>query len=165
MHCQEIALDASELHLRPYQLSDLEAMFRLDEVCFDERFRFSRAMVRRFAQASNAYTVIGEAGEQFAGFCILHVTENSKGIRGYIVTLDVAPEFRRRGLASRLMSAVERTALAEGAGGVTLHVFTGNEGAIRFYEREGYVLQGRTKNFYGSGMDALMYAKELGWES
>ena len=46
---------------------------------------------------------------------------------------------------------------------MTLHVFTGNEGAIRFYEHEGYVLKGKARNFYGSGMDALMYGKALSW--
>ncbi|HEY4359271.1 MAG TPA: N-acetyltransferase [Acidobacteriaceae bacterium] len=157
-------MGASDLELRPYQPSDLDAMFRLDEVCFDERFRFSRSMVRRFAQAPNAYVVVGESGERLAGFCILHLTESDRGIHGYIVTLDVDPEFRRHGLASRMMRVVEETALAEGAGEMTLHVFTGNEGAIRFYERERYVLKGRARNFYGSGMDALMYGKALGWE-
>jgi len=156
-------LGASDLHLRPYQRADLEAMFRLDETCFDERFRFSRSMVRRFAEAPNAYVVVGESGEQFAGFCIMHLTENDRGIRGYIVTLDVEPEFRLQGLASRLMRTVEKKALAEGAGEMTLHVFTGNEGAIRFYEREGYVLKGSVRNFYGSGVDALVYAKALSW--
>jgi ribosomal-protein-alanine N-acetyltransferase len=43
-----------------------------------------------------------------------------------------------------------------------LHVFTGNAGAIRFYERLGYERIRTQKDFYGEpGLDAFVYGKEL----
>jgi ribosomal-protein-alanine N-acetyltransferase len=154
-------LASTDLHLRPYRRTDLDAIFRLDEVCFDQRFRFSRAVMRRFADAPNACTTVAEESGQLVGFCMLHVNHTRAESSGYIVTLDVEPNYRRQGLATKLMHAVEVQALNAGCSVMTLHVFQENEGAIRFYERDGYLLDGEAKDFYGRGVDALVYRKPL----
>jgi ribosomal-protein-alanine N-acetyltransferase len=90
------------MRLREYTESDLEAIFALDEVCFEPPFRFSARVMQQFAEARNALTVVAETemGE-IAGFCIAHVERAGKGFRAYVVTLDVAPQCRRHGLAGR----------------------------------------------------------------
>jgi ribosomal-protein-alanine N-acetyltransferase len=80
---------------------------------------------------------------------------------GYVVTLDVAPAWRRRGLADRLMTEVEDKVRAAGAAGMALHVFTGNLGAVRFYEAIGYERVGMAQGFYGRGLDGLVYRKRF----
>jgi ribosomal-protein-alanine N-acetyltransferase len=43
-----------------------------------------------------------------------------------------------------------------------LHVFTGNEAAICFYERLGYERVGVRRRFYGgAGLDAYVYRKKF----
>ena len=148
----------SDFELRRYRAGDLEAMFRLDEVCFEEPFRFSLAVMRRFAEARRARVVVAESDGVLVGFCVVHV-EAAKV--GYVVTLDVAPEWRRKGLAGVLMGAVEDQVRAAGGGAMVLHVFVGNEVAIRFYERMGYGLVGEDEDFYGDGVGALVYRKGL----
>jgi ribosomal-protein-alanine N-acetyltransferase len=147
--------------LRDYRTSDLEAIFRLDEVCFAAEFRFDRESMRAFAEAQNAIVVVAEgAGEEIVGFVIAHVERAAAGRRAYVVTLDVAENHRRIGVAGRLMREVEVRATAAGARWMELHVFTGNEGAIRFYERLGYVKVGVQRRFYGAaGLDAFTYRK------
>jgi len=148
-----------EISLRDYRSTDLEAMFRLDEVCFAEAFRFDRESMRLFAEERGAIVLIAETDAGLAGFVIVHVT----GRWGYVVTLDVAPESRRAGLAGKLMQEVQRRAAAAGAQWMGLHVFTGNEEAIRFYERMGYERGERKRRFYGAaGLDAFVYRRELG---
>jgi [ribosomal protein S18]-alanine N-acetyltransferase len=152
-----------EISLRDYRASDLEAMFRLDVACFAPEFRFDRASMRAFAEERGALALVAEtvAGE-LAGFVIVHVERGAAGRRGYLVTLDVAEEWRRKGLAGRLMREAEARTVAAGARWMELHVFTGNEAAIRFYERLGYERVGMRRRFYGAdGLDALVYRKEL----
>jgi [ribosomal protein S18]-alanine N-acetyltransferase len=134
-------------------------MYALDVICFDPPFRFSRAAMRRFASARWAKVVIAEADGKMVGFCIVHV---ERGAVGYVVTLDVAPEWRRRGLARSLMERVEGEAREAGCASMGLHVFVGNDAAVRFYEGMGYGLVRQAKAFYGPGLDALVYAKGLG---
>ena len=56
---------------------------------------------------------------------------------------------------------LESKAHAAGATAMTLHVFTGNAGAIQFYESIGYGRLGRAEAFYGRGLDALVYRKRF----
>ncbi len=136
-------------------------MHALDVVCFERPFRFTRSAMRRFAEARKARLVIAEEEDVLVGFVILHVEDAVQGRVGYIVTLDVSPSHRRRGLAGLLMQAAERDALPEGCLAVVLHVFTGNVAAIRFYEVCGFVRSHQEVNFYGPGMDAWVFSKRL----
>ncbi|HTC74263.1 MAG TPA: N-acetyltransferase, partial [Edaphobacter sp.] len=156
-------LMSSEICFRDYRATDLEAMFQLDEACFAEEFRFDRGSMREFAEEQNAIVLIAEeVGGQIVGFVIVHVERVATEWRAYVVTLDVTSECRRRGLGRRLMREVEAIAMAAGVQWMQLHVFTGNAGAIRFYERLGYERTSRQKNFYGeAGLDAFVYGKEL----
>lgn len=145
------------IQLREYRSEDLGAMFRLDEECFEDPFRFTQSAMRRFAESRKARVVIAESNGVLAGFAILHV----EGRVGYVVTLDVAEDFRRKGLAQRLMRAMEQKAAEAGCGVVGLHVFVGNVGATHFYERVDYTRVGDVPSFYGGGLDAWVYRKKI----
>ena len=135
-------------------------MFQLDVLCFDEVFRFSRAAMRRFSEGPNRFSFIAEdeAGGM-AGFVILSI--HRKDDVGYIVSLDVALEHRRRGLAQQLMRCAEEHAAADPVGAVVLHVHSGNEAAVALYKRLGYRKIVLEPDFYGPGLDALMLSKPL----
>lgn len=146
-----------DVTLREYQRGDAEAMYELDVTCFEPIFRFSRGAMRGFAESEGAVAVLAEADGDLAGFCIAQM----EGQIGYVVTLDVAPGWRRRGLARRLMAELETRARSAGAISMALHVFKGNTGAMQFYENIGYGRIGIAKAFYGRGLDALIYRKAL----
>ena len=74
----------------------------------------------------------------------------STGGRGHVMpgslrlfALDVGPEFRRRGVGTALVEAVERRARSEGLESVNLEVTLDNDRAIRLYEALGYRRTGR----------------------
>ena len=151
------------MRLREYRESDLETIFALDEVCFEPRFRFSARAMKQFAEARNALTTVAEddATGEVAGFCIAHVERARNGLTAYVVTLDVAPQYRRRGLAGQMMERIEEKALEAGCDRMVLHVSVDNEGAIAFYEIEGYERSHLVKSFYGLGRHAYVYRKAL----
>jgi ribosomal-protein-alanine N-acetyltransferase len=154
---------SGEVELRVYRKQDLDAIYRLDQLCFSNEFRFGRESMRAFAEADDAVTLIAEAtGGEIAGFVIVQVERRGDIVLGYVVTLDVAEKRRRRGLAQMLLLEAERRAAATGALWMELHVFTGNEEAILFYERSGYTRIELRRRFYGgAGLDAFVYRKEL----
>jgi ribosomal-protein-alanine N-acetyltransferase len=146
---------------RSYQPGDLDAMHALDVLCFAPPFRFSRSAMRRFAEARKARVVIAEDAAELAGFCILHVERARAKPAGYIVTLDVAPPHRRRGLATQLMQRAEQQALEAGCAALALHVFADNEAAMLFYKSLGFIPAHTEHGFYGDGLDALLCVKPL----
>jgi [ribosomal protein S18]-alanine N-acetyltransferase len=146
---------------RSYERRDLETMVELDAACFAPPFRFSREAMRRFAEAENAWAVVAEASDALAGFCIVHMEPAETVSVGYVVTIDVAEEFRLRGLGERMLADGEAWVRVGGGVGMMLHVYEKNLGAVRFYERLGYTRVGGQEGFYGPGVNAAMYWKEF----
>ncbi len=146
-------------NLRPGREDDLRAMYMLDLVCFDEPFRFTLPAMRRFVQQRGAIAIVAEAQARLVGFIVVHLVREKIA---YVVTLDVAGEFRRKGIAAALVRAAEIQAGELGAAAMALHVSTANAAAIAFYEREGYRRLGFCAGFYSPSHDAFTYRKELG---
>ncbi|MBE0501493.1 MAG: ribosomal protein S18-alanine N-acetyltransferase [Desulfuromonadales bacterium] len=71
------------------------------------------------------------------------------------------PDYRRQGLALKLMT--RRAELAKNSGAVValLEVRAHNTGAIRLYERLGYRQNGRRRRYYADGEDAVLMECDL----
>jgi [ribosomal protein S18]-alanine N-acetyltransferase len=148
-------VDTTQITLRDYRSGDVDAMYALDIVCFESRFRFSRTDMRRFAEARKARVAIAEVDGTMVGFCIVHV---HRGGVGYVVTLDVAEQYRRHGVARMLMTQLEQTS---GCTVMMLDVFVDNHTAVHFYKSMGYERIGIEEGYYGPGADAAVYRKML----
>ena len=147
-----------------YRAGDYEAMHRLDLLCFTPEFQFDLETMREAAEAESSIVVVAEQGhqKQMVGFIILHLEGSGAKKNAYIVTLDVAPESRRHGIATLMLDHAEEQARAAGARRVALHVSVENSAAIHFYERHKYVQAGTARNFYReAAQDAFVYARQL----
>jgi len=145
--------------LREGRASDVDAMYRLDLLCFEPPFRFSLRTMRQFVTHKNSCSILAEVEQTLVGFVIVEIERAGKAIRGYVLTLDVHPQHRRRGIAKALMTAAEKESAEAGADSLWLHVDQRNEAAVEFYERTGYRRSGSAVAFYDSGRDAWIYEK------
>jgi ribosomal-protein-alanine N-acetyltransferase len=74
-----------------------------------------------------------------------------------ILNLAVAPEWRGRGCATRLLRLVLRMAAKRGIGRAVLEVRTGNSAALALYTGQGFTRIGSRRCYYrDSGEDALV---------
>ena len=82
-----------------------------------------------------------------------------------VLTLAVAPEQRRQGVARALMQGFAAQAQAAGAETAFLEVAADNHAAIALYLSLGYAEAGRRKRYFetphGTRIDALVMAKPL----
>ena len=136
-------------------------MHQLDLICFDEAFQFNLANMIRFATMEGTIAVVGECEGRLAGFVIVNLGRRGLARTAYVTTVDVAPEFRRRGLARMLVERAEREAAAAGVSYAGLHVWTENAGAISMYEELGYRRARLAQDFYAPGTSAWVYRKRL----
>ena len=85
---------------------------------------------------------VPEDSPRVVGWCDI-VPDGREGFRhGGRLGLGVHPDFRDRGIGSRLLEAALGRADEIGLERVDLEVFASNEGAIRLYERYGFVQEG-----------------------
>ena len=65
------------------------------------------------------------------------------GHRGWMYSLAVCPEFRRRGIGQQLVHYLERALAAMGCLKINLQVLAGNAAVAGFYEKLGYKIEPR----------------------
>ncbi len=83
------------------------------------------------------------------------------GAEADILTVGVIPQHRGQGIARALMARITEWAIAQGSIAMMLEVKTDNNEAISLYETLGYSKLNVRKDYFGSGLDALVMRKEL----
>jgi ribosomal-protein-alanine N-acetyltransferase len=96
-----------------------------------------------------------------AGFIIAHVAADE----AEVLTIGVAPEWQRRGIARLLLHELAIQAAARGAKHLYVDVSVDNEPAIALYAGLGFEQRGRRKAYYArrtaARSDAVLLAKAL----
>ncbi|MFQ5598961.1 MAG: GNAT family N-acetyltransferase [Candidatus Krumholzibacteriia bacterium] len=128
------------MQVRRLRLQDHEAMLELWRRAGLSSLR-PRGRDRRevFAQqlASGVETFLGLVeGDRLVGA----VVATHDGRKGWINRLAVDPEYRRRGLARRLLAAAEQVLREQGMTVIAVLVERDSEASLRLFQREGYVL-------------------------
>jgi ribosomal-protein-alanine N-acetyltransferase len=150
------------IRLRAFQMRDLAALHQLDQVCFPREIAYSRAELQYFLTHPKCSCWIAEQPEdKLAGFVIFERSKRHGRRAGHIVTLDIDPEERRRGLGTLLMQTGEEQMRQEGAGVLSLEVAENNPAAQQFYRRLGFVTRGRIAKYYGGMVDAEVMEKVI----
>jgi ribosomal-protein-alanine N-acetyltransferase len=109
------------------------------------------APTRRFIVAvDEGQSVVGYAGVFAPG-----------GAEADILTVGVIAQHRGQGIARHLMAGITKWAIAQGSIAMMLEVKTDNVEAISLYESLGYSKLNIRKDYFGTGLDALVMRKEL----
>jgi [ribosomal protein S18]-alanine N-acetyltransferase len=139
-------------------MADFEALYRLDQACFDEGIAYTREELRQFLALSTAQAVVAEMGGAIAGFVVGYVSVRR---RGHVVTLDVAFEHRREGIGRALLEELLRRFTSALVATVSLEVDLENAPAIAFYERFGFRRLRRLADYYGPNRPAWEMSLDL----
>lgn len=106
----------------------------------------------------NAFFFVAIADEQVAGYIGSHCILGEV----YITNVAVKGVFRRQGIAKALVEYLCEFFQKENAGFITLEVRESNESAKALYEKTGFSVVGKRKNFYEAPReDALLMTKFL----
>jgi len=143
--------------LRNYCAADFEALYQIDQQCFDPALAYSRPDLHNYLRLPGGDCVIAEASAVIAGFL---VTAHENAV-GSIVTIDVIAAFRRQGVATLLLQECERRLAAAGVGTIELETATDNTSAIAFWQKHGYRKRDLQKAYYPDGRDAYSMSKAV----
>ena len=134
-------------------------------VTLEEEFTDARWSARTWAEelvADRALTLVNkDRWGRLLGVATFHWLEDVADLNRVVVH----PAHRREGIARRLIAAGMEWAEQVGARRVLLEVEERNSPAIRLYEDLGFMVLARRRNYYGSGLDALVMELPLERES
>lgn len=125
------------LHIRRLRPSDYDELMRLFEVCgLDPRTRGrdSRSSIAHQLRVNRGLYLGALDGRRLVGAVL--GTDDSR--KGWINRLAVHPDYRRRGVATRLVRAVERALRTKGIQMFAALIEPGNNASVRVFRSLGY---------------------------
>jgi ribosomal-protein-alanine N-acetyltransferase len=141
--------------IRRAEPGDLSRIVEIEGLCFPEETAFPPGMFAYLIRY--ATTLLALEDDIIAGFIIGF----ANGGTGFIYTLDVHPDYRRKGTGSMLISALEKELSAMRAKRIRLEAALNNPPALALYRKAGYSERDMLRNYYGRGKHAVRMWKIL----
>lgn len=141
--------------IRRMSSRDLDAVYALELELFPNPW--PKAFFATDLRARDTIAYVAEDTGAVLAYCMATCTDG----RFHVTNIAVDVRHQHRGIASRLMDLLERTAAEKGCRDAYLEVRTDNAPAIRLYERLGYAIAYRRRHYYIDGDDAYVMEKEL----
>lgn len=118
-------------------------MVELEKICFS--MPWTADMIRSDLENPNCLYLAAVDGDTLVGYIGVQMVLHDEG---YINNVAVRPEYRRRGIASALISLLIEQGREIGLAFLTLEVRESNAPAIAIYEKLGFSPVGRRRNYY-----------------
>jgi len=150
---------SGSLSVRVARPDDLGDLLEIEESCFKEP---NPRLLTRVCGLFDLLYVADFGGKVSEGEVVgyvLSAPESSEKTR--VVSLAVHPEYRRKGVATSLMTESLYELSERGFSTVFLEVRVSNEGAFSLYRRLGFREVGVKKGYYDDGENAYYMKKEL----
>ena len=145
--------DLTALEFRPASLFDLTAVRKLEKMCFPMD---AWPLLDMIGALTFPHVVRYKAlyDDELIGFIAGEVRLGSR--IGWIATVCVHPDYRRRGIGEQLIRMAEDEM---GQPRVRLTVRESNQAAINLYRVNGYVQIDRWRKYYNGGEDGIVMEK------
>lgn len=141
--------------------NDTPRMASLHMRAFPPEEVWSAAQFTEFLSQESVRAIGIEQGEALLAFGLFQLAVDQADI----LTLATDPAVRRGGLATQLLLKVETDLVDAGLTKWLLDVAEDNPGARAFYEKIGFVVDGRRPGYYnrleGSRVDAILMSKPM----
>jgi ribosomal protein S18 acetylase RimI-like enzyme len=142
--------------VRPPQLGDARALAEAELECFSDPWPPQFFMSEILADGRFNRLLVDSAGRMVAYlFCTWQYLDL------HVLKVATLPEFRRTGLARRLMALAEDHAVEMGGESLTLEVRESNGAAIAMYEMLDYDRTGIGAGYYQDGESAVVMRKRM----
>ena len=138
------------IEIRKIDAESAKYAAELEKLCFAEPWSEKAIM----EEAERGYFIAAFIDGAFAGYAGMTQVLDERDI----CNVATVPEFRGKGVGRAIVEALIENARETGASVVMLEVRASNKAAITLYEKAGFSLVGKRKNFYSFPReDALLY--------
>ncbi|MGA2950702.1 MAG: ribosomal protein S18-alanine N-acetyltransferase [Caulobacteraceae bacterium] len=136
--------------------TDAHALAAVHALSFDDPWS-DGAFAELFA-SPGVFALAADDGDEIAAFILCRAVAGE----AEVLTLAVAPDLRRRGMATALLQAAMAEASRAGAETMFLEVASNNAPALALYRGAGFTQAGLRRAYYApEGTDALVLRRDL----
>ena len=145
--------------IRPLTDKQLQEVLKLNLRCFKAGENYTKYTFSYLLNEPNclSYRMV-TLNEQMVGFVFVIADETGAG---HITTIGIAPEYRRRGLANKLLRHAEEALRKRHVNTVMLEVRVSNIAAQNLYREFNYSIAQRLLQYYNNGEDGFLMVKSL----
>jgi ribosomal-protein-alanine acetyltransferase len=127
----------------------LDRLYEIEKECFVEE-AFTKRQIAQLLTDYNSISLIARENGEIVGFIVGMMYPDRKAVNGHILTIDVSPSHRRKGIGQMLLQEMESIFAQKGVQACLLEVREDNIAAISLYHKSGYKEIGRLENYYGN---------------
>jgi ribosomal-protein-alanine N-acetyltransferase len=149
------------INYRNLTLVDAVEVFELEKEIFTKE-AWSLAQVKEELGGARRLYIGAIDGDLASGRIVGYGGIAVSGESADIHNIAVVEEFRRQGIARRLIARLERWAKDQGASEILLEMRVGNTEARPLYQSLDYREVRVRKDYYAPGMDAIVMSKSVG---
>jgi ribosomal-protein-alanine N-acetyltransferase len=137
-----------EIKIETATIKLLNKLCEIEEQCFDQE-AFTKRQISYLLTDYNTIALMAKAEDDIEGFVITQVEVEENTEFGHIITINVAPNHRRKGIATKLLYEIENLLKQKSIHQCRLEVREDNKHAIKLYQKLGYQTVGILENYYG----------------
>lgn len=136
-----------EFQIEAASIKYLDIFYRIELQCFNEE-AFAKQQIAYLLTDFNTIALDAKTGADIAGFIIAQIEFEDQEY-GHIITLNIAPKYRHKGVATKLLAEIESYLRRRGIRECRLEVREDNHAAIKLYHKLGYQTIGKLERYYG----------------
>lgn len=151
----------AETEITLAQATDCVALANLSRVAIEHglRWRWKPSRLLTVIRDQDCSVIVARQADNdsLMGFAAMEF----KQTHGHLNLLATDKVYRRQGVGAGLLSWLERSASYAGLDYISLEVREQNQGAIRFYEKHGYVIERAIAGYYDGRENAYRMRHDL----
>lgn len=114
----------------------LDRLYEIEKQCFSYE-AFSKQQLAYLLTDYNTVGLVARVNDEIAGFVLARIDIEKGRSFGHILTVNVAPNYRRKGIAQRLLTEIEVLLKEKGVKECRLEVREDNIAAVNLYQSSG----------------------------
>ncbi len=138
-----------EIKIETANIRLLDKLYQIEEQCFDQE-AFTKRQIAYLLTDYNTIGLVAKANNDIAGFIIAQVEIENEILFGHIITVNVSPAYRRKGIAKKLLQEIESILKQKGITECHIEVREDNNPAIKLYQNLNYQKIGKLEKYYGN---------------
>lgn len=140
-------------------IQQLDKLYKIETECFTEE-AFTKQQIAHLMKDYNSVNLVAKLNGEIVAFVIGMIYPERNTSTGHILTIDVLPSHRRKGIALKLLQEIEKIFREKGVKSCHLEVREDNTAALKLYQRLGYRKMAKLEWYYVNA-DGIYLRKDL----